>query len=203
MFSYTGHPLATWTRLSRPLIGDTSKVSSAWQWRMAQPIMPNDRATIRELQKNQWQKVPLDEKMHQSLLAMQLYDFLRVQSKEDIVVDVWARSEDLAHIEQTPVILSFELPPHLAGLAANLLRITATDAKLLRENVQDEDTAILTHHDVGREVRDAVERIHKQSPEDLPRAADLRHELEARRRKSKKIQQKQRQREEDDQDTLF
>lgn len=89
------------------------------------------------------------------------------------------------------------------GLAANLLRITATDAKLIRENIQDEDTAILTHHDVGREVRGAVERIHQQAPEDLPRATSLRKDLEARRRKNKKLQSKQKQREEGGQDTLF
>jgi DNA-damage-inducible protein D len=89
------------------------------------------------------------------------------------------------------------------GLAANLLRITATDEKLVRDNIQDEDKAILTHHDVGREVRGAVERIHKQSPEDLPRAANLRKGLEARRRKNKKLQNKQKQLEEGGQNTLF
>jgi DNA-damage-inducible protein D len=89
------------------------------------------------------------------------------------------------------------------GLAANLLRITATDEKLIRENVQDENKAMLTHHDVGREVRKAVEQIHQQAPEDLPRAADLRKDLEARRRKNKKLQNKQKQIEEDGQGTLF
>ncbi len=89
------------------------------------------------------------------------------------------------------------------GLAANLLRITATDAKLIREDVQDEDTALLTHHDVGREVRGAVERIHQQSPEDLPRATSLRKDLEARRRKNKKLQQERKQRKDGGQNTLF
>lgn len=89
------------------------------------------------------------------------------------------------------------------GLAANLLRITATDEKLLRENIQDEDRAMLTHHDVGREVRGAVERIHQQAPEDLPRATSLRKDLEARRRKNKKLQQKQKKLEDGGQDTLF
>jgi DNA-damage-inducible protein D len=89
------------------------------------------------------------------------------------------------------------------GLAANLLRITATDEKLTREHIQEEDTAILTHHDVDREVRGAVERIHQQSPEDLPRAADLRKDLEARRRQNKKLRQKHQHREEGGQGTLF
>ncbi|MEO7020106.1 MAG: BRO family protein [Ktedonobacteraceae bacterium] len=36
------------------------------------------------------------------------------------------------------------------ALAANLFRITQTDGKLKRDNIQDEDTAIVTHHDVGQ-----------------------------------------------------
>lgn len=72
------------------------------------------------------------------------------------------------------------------SLAANLFRITATDAKLKREQVADEDTAILTHHDVGQEVRHAVENIHKKKPEDLPRAASIRKLVEEKRRKARK-----------------
>jgi DNA-damage-inducible protein D len=43
------------------------------------------------------------------------------------------------------------------GLAANLFRITQTDSKLQRDNVQDEDVAIATHHDVGTLVREAID----------------------------------------------
>jgi DNA-damage-inducible protein D len=39
------------------------------------------------------------------------------------------------------------------GLAANLFRITQTDAKLQRDQIKDENLAIMTHHDVGQEVR--------------------------------------------------
>ena len=88
----------------------------------------------------------------------------------------------------------WNLPPNVEildvmgpeSLAANLFRITATDAKLKREQVSDEDTAILTHHDVGQEVRHAVENIHKKKPEDLPRAASIRKLVEEKRRKARK-----------------
>lgn len=89
------------------------------------------------------------------------------------------------------------------GLAANLFRITQTDAKLKRDNVSDENQAILTHHDVGHEVRTAIERIHQKKPEDLPRATDLRNLLEDKRRKTRKRIAQQKQVEDKGQDTLF
>lgn len=102
----------------------------------------------------------------------------------------------------------WNLPPNIEildvmgpeSLAANLFRITATDAKLQREQVTDENTAILTHHDVGQEVRNAVENIHKKKPEDLPRAASIRKLVEEKRRKARK-QLKDAQA--DERDTLF
>ncbi len=72
------------------------------------------------------------------------------------------------------------------GLAANLFRITQTDAKLKRDQVTEEDTAILTHHDVGLEVRYAIENIHQKQPEDLPRAASIRKLVEEKRRRTRK-----------------
>ena len=72
------------------------------------------------------------------------------------------------------------------GLSANLFRITQTDAKLKRDQVTEEDTAILTHHDVGVEVRHAIENIHQKIPEDLPRAASIRKLVEEKRRRTRK-----------------
>jgi len=89
------------------------------------------------------------------------------------------------------------------SLAANLFRITQTDAKLKRDNVSEENQAILTHHDVGREVRTAIERIHQKKPEDLPRAADLRNLLEEKRRKARKRVTEQKQADDKGQGTLF
>ena len=102
----------------------------------------------------------------------------------------------------------WNLPPNVEildvmgseGLAANLFRITQTDAKLKRDQVADEDTAILTHHDVGVEVRHAIENIHKRKPEDLPRAASIRKLVEEKRRQTRKSLKKAANNE---QDTLF
>jgi len=87
------------------------------------------------------------------------------------------------------------------ALGANLFRITQTDAKLQRDNVQDEDTAIITHHDVGQEVRQAMENIHQKKPEDLPRAASIRKLVEEKRRKTRKKLKSSLP--PDEQDTLF
>lgn len=72
------------------------------------------------------------------------------------------------------------------ALAANLFRITQTDAKLKRDQVTHEDVAIATHHDVGAIVRRTLEEIHQKKPEDLPRAANIRKQVEAERRKTRK-----------------
>lgn len=72
------------------------------------------------------------------------------------------------------------------ALAANLFRITATDAKLKRDQVKNESIAIATHHDVGASVRRAMEEIHQQKPEDLPRAENIRKLVEEERRKERK-----------------
>ena len=88
-------------------------------------------------------------------------------------------------------------------LAVNLFRITATDHKLREDQILDENIAILTHYEVAREVRAASERIHQKDTKDLPRAFDLRKELEARRRASKKQLVKTKQAEEGGQQSLF
>ncbi|SRR5712692_9886907 len=88
-------------------------------------------------------------------------------------------------------------------LAANLFRITATDQKLREDQIVDENLAILTHYDVAREVRAAVERIHQKDTKDLPRAFDLRKELEARRRASQKQMAKEKKAEDEGQQPLF
>lgn len=86
------------------------------------------------------------------------------------------------------------------ALATNLFRITQTNAKLKRDEVRDEDTAIVTHHDVGQEVRRAIENIHQKKPEDLPRAASIRKLVEEKRRKARK---KIKNASSDEQSTLF
>lgn len=53
-------------------------------------------------------------------------------------------------------------------LAANLFRISQTDEKLRKDKVQDDDTATAVNHAVGKEVREAIEKIGGTMPEDLP-----------------------------------
>lgn len=53
-------------------------------------------------------------------------------------------------------------------LAANLFRITQTEAKLKRENVKTKEGANNTHYTVGKTVRKAIKDIGGTMPEDLP-----------------------------------
>ncbi len=55
-------------------------------------------------------------------------------------------------------------------LAANQFRMTQTRDKLKREGIQGEQQAIDAHHQVGKEVRAAIQRIGGTPPEDLPPA---------------------------------
>jgi DNA-damage-inducible protein D len=85
-------------------------------------------------------------------------------------------------------------------LAANLFRITQTDAKLANDNIRDEDVAIATHHEIGSLVRETIERIHHIKPENLPRGASIRKLVEEARRKEKK---RRKNKPEEGQGTLF
>ena len=53
-------------------------------------------------------------------------------------------------------------------LAANLFRITQTNEKLTRENIQDEDGAKQAYFLVGQKVRQAITELGGIRPEDLP-----------------------------------
>ena len=53
-------------------------------------------------------------------------------------------------------------------LAANLFRITQTDEVLKNKQVNNEDVACQTHHDVGQAVRQVIKRIGGTMPEDSP-----------------------------------
>ncbi|MBP7134467.1 DNA damage-inducible protein D [Patescibacteria group bacterium] len=52
-------------------------------------------------------------------------------------------------------------------LAANLFRITQTDAKLRKDRVIGENAAVGTHFKVGKEVRHTIEKIGGTMPEEL------------------------------------
>lgn len=53
-------------------------------------------------------------------------------------------------------------------LAANQFRMTQAREKLARDRVRDQRTAIITHEQVGKEVREAIRRIGGKMPEDIP-----------------------------------
>ena len=71
-------------------------------------------------------------------------------------------------------------------LADNIFRIAQTDAKLKRDNVDNEYTANSVHFEVGKEVRDSIKRLGGTMPENLPTPEKSLKELE----KSTKIQEK-------------
>lgn len=53
-------------------------------------------------------------------------------------------------------------------LIANLFRISQTEEKLRKDEVDNAKTATSVHYSVGREVRTAIEKIGGTMPEDLP-----------------------------------
>lgn len=53
-------------------------------------------------------------------------------------------------------------------LAANLFRISQTEEKLRKDNIDNAADATSTHYSVGKEVREAIEKIGGTMPEDLP-----------------------------------
>ena len=53
-------------------------------------------------------------------------------------------------------------------LAANLFRITQTESKLKKDNIQTEKDANITHYNVGAKVRKTIKELGGTMPEDLP-----------------------------------
>ena len=53
-------------------------------------------------------------------------------------------------------------------LGANIFRITQTEAKLRRDNVDNEYTANSVHYEIGKKVRNAIIDMGGTMPEDLP-----------------------------------
>jgi DNA-damage-inducible protein D len=69
-------------------------------------------------------------------------------------------------------------------LAANQFRMTQTRDKLARQQIHDQEQAIQTHKEVGREVRKAIKRIGGTLPENLPAAEHIK-QVEKRVRQAK------------------
>ena len=63
-------------------------------------------------------------------------------------------------------------------LADNIFRIAQTDAKLKRDNVDNEYTANSVHYEIGKIVRKAIKEVGGTMPEDLPTPKTSLKELE-------------------------
>ena len=53
-------------------------------------------------------------------------------------------------------------------LAANLFRITQTESKLKKDNIQGENNANTTHYNIGKNIREVIEKNGGTMPEKLP-----------------------------------
>ena len=72
-------------------------------------------------------------------------------------------------------------------LAANLFRITQTESRLKRDNVDTEKEACNTHNKIGKIVRNAIKEAGGTMPEDLPTAEKSLKQLEKENKKKIKI----------------
>ena len=77
-------------------------------------------------------------------------------------------------------------------LAANLFRITQTDEVLKNKNINNEDDACKTHHNVGQAVRQTIKRIGGTMPEDLPTPSKSAKQIEKENNKQLKAKDKKR-----------
>lgn len=75
-------------------------------------------------------------------------------------------------------------------LAANLFRITQTDEVLKNKNINNEDDACKTHHNVGQAVRQTIKRIGGTMPEDLPTPSKSAKQIEKEENKQIKAKDK-------------
>ena len=71
-------------------------------------------------------------------------------------------------------------------LAANLFRITQTESKLKKDNIQTEKEANKTHYNVGAKVRKTIKELGGTMPEDLPTPKKSLKQLEKEKNKNLK-----------------
>ena len=72
-------------------------------------------------------------------------------------------------------------------LAANLFRITQTESKLKKDNIQTEKDANKTHYNVGAKVRKTIKELGGTMPEDLPTPKKSLKQLEKENNRNLKI----------------
>lgn len=69
-------------------------------------------------------------------------------------------------------------------LAANLFRITQTESKLKRENIQGENNANKTHYNIGKNIREVIAKNGGVMPENLPTPEKSLKQIEKERKSS-------------------
>ncbi len=72
-------------------------------------------------------------------------------------------------------------------LAANEFRITQTEDKIIRERVSGEPSAIETHMQVGREVRNTIKKLGGKMPEDLPAETSIKKLVQKQKKEIEKL----------------
>jgi len=75
-------------------------------------------------------------------------------------------------------------------LAANLFRITQTESKLKRDNISSEKDANKTHYNIGKNIREVIEKNGGTMPEKLPTPKKSLKELEKEKNYQEKIEMK-------------
>ena len=75
-------------------------------------------------------------------------------------------------------------------LIANLFRISQTEQKLRKDNVQGEKEANKTHYKIGKNIREVIAKNGGTMPEDLPTPKKSLKELEKENNKKLKPQNK-------------
>lgn len=71
-------------------------------------------------------------------------------------------------------------------LAANLFRLTQTEGKLRRDNIQGKENANIAHREVGAKVRQTIKELGGTMPEDLPTPPKSIKQLEKEQKKLEK-----------------
>lgn len=81
--------------------------------------------------------------------------------------------EDIKHFKRIPPKDNLMDRMNTTELAANQFRMTQAREKLRQQNIQSQERAIQTHQQVGREVREAIQRIGGTLPEHIPPAEPI------------------------------
>lgn len=89
--------------------------------------------------------------------------YFAIQTRKQELTEI--EFSNLSEIDKNEEILDYM---GSTELAANLFRITQTDEVLKNKKVNNEKEACVTHHNVGRAVRQTIKKIGGTMPEDLP-----------------------------------